>query len=805
MHNLEILDLQGNGITSIPGDAFTGCTSMKLLNLRGNRLTSAPCMNKCGVLELLLDGNAIQSLQSFPDDVGMDAWFTLKRLGLSNNKITDWTDLRYLAAMEHLEAADLRTNPFEAKLPFEYKHLLSWLCPLLTEVNNEQVSSADFARTRALFHDSASNGISDIVLQLDDPSATAKIAQYLASVIPKEGLHRRPMGGSTANTEQISAMGKKIKEMSQIVRVLHGAHMTKRRQAAGKIQAWYRGIAARTALGYQDAVRLKKMKVYNWPKKVKAATGGSRLTKSINQETAVYQSRRQARAGMRIFTWEDDPRRLMLRPCKAIPRRGKATKRDLSAILIQKMARGFLVRLRLEQIRLRHYAAETIQAAWKGYRVREWKKGHRDSFVTGITVRHLERKVGDLTEQNQLLQNALRVLWNESRGMQIFLTRARTRAAIKIQSIFRMHLAKKRVRARKVKYLAYWRAYKSPLLVLQRVLRGYGSRREVGKKYVEHQSAVDMQKMVRGHLARNKAEALKERQRDRDEIQNLQRQVTMLFSMVKELAERKPVVVHTVEEVKQQPPPPPPQPVRKSPSPPTTDSDRNMYECNEDEEEEEEEVFREKSPPVSTGLRFIGSSQASIASPPAPSVPQLPVRESMTSVHSYQSGMGSSVAGMGLPLKASVTSLGVNSSISAIHESLRLQQLRRQEQQEQLRSYVAGIGLTTSMGSAVPRTAPEPAQEEDPDWEDEFPLHQLKESPLQQLPDDDFYEEGSDLGLDALEDAEEEEEPEEFADDPEPNPHYRYNDLISPPTRAPPSPPRASYGRFELDDDETSL
>ena len=542
MSSLEILDLQGNSLTGLPSDALVGCDHLRVLNLRGNRLARAPNLSRCSVLELLLDGNKIESLASFPDDLGIDSWGDLKRIGLGGNLIKDWGTLKYLAALENLESVDLRRNPMMEGMVFDHRLLLVWLCPLLLQIDECLITDDEFHRASRLFC-SNDGAVSDMALLMDSPSSQGQLLDYFVKNIP---LSRGEVQNSTpaavsVKEEHFSAMRSKVKEMSQIVKVLHKFHVNKRKWAVTAIQAWWRGTVMRLQrVPISKRMNFQRFSVYNSRRVVpvvqSAAALPSQTFDSFKQskqraeqvEAVIAQSRHDELRLRASFKWHSNPNRLHLTRTIPVPLTPHNLNMVGHIVAIQSIVRGFLVRNRVHQIRARHYASLTIQCAWRGYLVRRERRMDPRGFARGIAVRHVERVMGErfavLTSQNELLQNALKVLWNESRAAQIYITSVRVRAATKIQALCRG------VRARK----NYKEIYASFLVYCAE--QGLPSRQDLLAR--DHMACVTIQSVWRGYASRKKAQHLKENATQKREIASLKTQVSGLLQVVNSLSGR---------------------------------------------------------------------------------------------------------------------------------------------------------------------------------------------------------------------------------------------------------------------------
>ena len=557
MTSLEILDLQGNDLSSVPADALTSC-NLRVLNLRGNRLRRAPHLAGGRVLELLLDGNRLETLDTLPDDVGAESWGSLRRLGLSNNGVASWPTLRSLAAFEHLEAVDLRRNPFHAALDFAVRPLLAWLCPLLRRVDDAPVTDDEQSSAAALFSDGA-GGVGESVLLLDEPADTGRLHAFLRAAVPDGNVSvaptvapaaaaaqsaaavAAPAGLTPAQAEQFATVRGKVKEMSQIVKVLHRAHVNERRRAATRIQSWFRGELARLRrIPLAARMRYARFSVYGGGRAAAAAAAhdarhqseapveGGHITsvsyyairrtlaeRSKLVESVVAQSREDERRMRASFKWPDNPHRLHVSRCR---RAATSTFEGRAAQVIQSAARGFLVRSRVHHIRHRHVAALSVQCAWRDFLARRERRERPAEFRRGESLRRLEQDTADLRGQNSLLQNALKVLWNESRAAQVFVARLRTRAATKLQARVRGAQARAVYAEMVLAHTAY------------RVARGIPSVREE-----RHRAALTLQAVWRGVRGRRRADEAREKAAQRREIADLRGQVATLFSLVRDL------------------------------------------------------------------------------------------------------------------------------------------------------------------------------------------------------------------------------------------------------------------------------
>ena len=611
---LQTLELQSNNLSSIPEDCIMNCSNLKNLNLRSNKLIRAPRLTGCTeITELLLDMNKLTTLEDFMDDLGVDVWSTVNRLGISGNKITNWSDVKHLAGFENLETLDLSGNPFCSHLNIDIRLFCLWLCPMLSLIDGKQTTIDDINAASSLFVDQGGGTCNEALLIDTGPPESTELHEYLleriplmvpvvAEVQPQQQQQQQPTPPA-ATHKDLPAMKQKVKEMSQVIRILHRAHMNKRYLAATTIIVWFRARMQQRHLPPEMLMRLKNMSIWGWPKGCtkKQQTGLSWVDKVIAHSKTVN-IRQQMKL---LFPFTVVPASAP-QPCR---RKNTASR---AATIIQKYCRRYLVHTRFQERNLFLYCALTIQAVWRGHKTRVVLKKNRNQNLINMIPR-LMRGVDDLLRENIRMKTAINCL--------------RVSAAKKIQSFYRGHRARVRYAKIKMRYDEHCRRYFKHINMLQKGIRAYKARLEVGKLFQEHRK-----QLQRERVSREREERIeRERISDRNEIKNLKNQVEQLFEIVRVLqaGNSMPIVENSQQRLASPEMESSPQNQNSVPSAPSAPSAYNNYDFeyeNDDEEDFDEESLSEAAddnvdvyPVRSTGLRFIGTSSATGTRYPATS------------------------------------------------------------------------------------------------------------------------------------------------------------------------------------------
>eukprot|EP01062_Namystynia_karyoxenos_P072626 TRINITY_DN6893_c2_g1_i1.p1 TRINITY_DN6893_c2_g1~~TRINITY_DN6893_c2_g1_i1.p1 ORF type:complete len:1112 (+),score=309.35 TRINITY_DN6893_c2_g1_i1:74-3409(+) len=537
MRALEVLSLEGNRLGEVPVDAFGGCSHLRVLNLRRNRLARLPAAAGCAALEqLLLDGNRIAGLCA--DVMGLaDASQSLRSLGLRDNAIADWGELRGVGAFERLQALAVSGNPAfaPAALPFDHRVLAAWLCPLLREFDGTPISPEEQAAAGRLFAD-PSGQLGNAVTLLDCPSGDGRLLEHLAAAAPCPGrTPQAPPGGAAwsgaAEREAFAALQQKVKEISRVVRVLHRQDVGRRLRAAATIQRYWRGYCGRALLPPGRSAAMRRLSVWRGPRRGRPRSPAARQRASSAAVDAVVAESRAVARRMRCPALADDP--ALLHPSAPKPLRGAALSGPAAAaVQLQRAARGALVRWRWESLRLRSFAALTAQAAWRGYVVRRDRCERPREFLLRRDLRAAERQREQLARQVARLQDALRVLWNDSREWRAALRSQQQTSARRIQRHWRAWAAARTAARLRRQRREDWERCAAPAAAIQALWRGHSQRRKYETLRDRCYAALSIQAVWRGVRARRRCAELAEKRRMRDDICTLKQQVAQLFSML---------------------------------------------------------------------------------------------------------------------------------------------------------------------------------------------------------------------------------------------------------------------------------
>lgn len=193
----ENLDLSNNNLTEL--SKLNGHANLKTLNLSNN------------LLEFLGPAN---SHMEHPDNVTLiqNPWSQctlLQQLDLSNNKISNLEQLKFLHPLKLLTSLDLRGNPI-TQIPL-YKHYVISLFPRLTYLDQNSVP-VEFVREARAKCDTAHidflyKRIDTLLKELESAKRTAMRTS-----------ERTPRKTEPSNTDEIIALQKKIDQLEKVAK-----------------------------------------------------------------------------------------------------------------------------------------------------------------------------------------------------------------------------------------------------------------------------------------------------------------------------------------------------------------------------------------------------------------------------------------------------------------------------------------------------------------------------------------------------------------------------------------------------------
>ncbi|KAK3253648.1 hypothetical protein CYMTET_37108 [Cymbomonas tetramitiformis] len=424
LHYLRSLNAAHNSLVRL--DGLEKCDSLQLVNFHNNVLSSTDGLQRLTSLTSVdLSHNNLASLPVValsPKLVHLDVSHnligtlqsapsslpsSLQALFIANNELEDILELKYMTGCVRLMELEIKGNScisVASEVGFDHRPLVGFLLPRLRRLDGEAVKEAAWSKSCNRLFCDNRGLLSEQLLQLLDGSSSAQLVAYLRHQCP--------------------AKEPKPREIAD-------ADRGKRAAAAPSSREGGRGGLMSASSSF-------------------LLPGPGRTAASARPSSRTHASERgSARADLR-------------------PQGGSALHFDRAALLIQRVARGFLTRRRQAMYVERHRAAVLLQAQWRGYHVRRadvmgicaymrrrashttaasrngsaavggvvhgGKAGKDMIHDSGGQIQGLKESVKDLTGQVQglmarldkteesraVLESALRCVWDENANLRMW-------------------------------------------------------------------------------------------------------------------------------------------------------------------------------------------------------------------------------------------------------------------------------------------------------------------------------------------------------------------------------------------------